>query len=352
MYSTQYGDVVQVVTPPTVYETVHALGYHHLGDLYTGDHRIKGERALKERAPARKGIPGLRAWLARHSAVLAPLLRVLPPRWQAAPKEWIPSAVPAYPAEVVIGGRVAKTNRVENVYHGGYPVKVTIAMKDTMEAKDYAPELRVCCQPPDTLPSDTRLHHLLVALLGIQVQVNAPLHAQLWDDHQHVSLGQLHSAGVWAPTIVWLSEPPADAYWQWAQASPAPLVTVTTTLPPWPWIAIAPAAVAKFKYPAECVAHSCPGKPNKGPLYYSLGTTGTVPAELGPALRTHLRGHHGDLALLAPHGLATDPLQVLAPEVKPGIWFHDPPALATLRGTVTAVDTGTTPAGMAMAGVA
>ena len=54
------------------------------------------------------------------------------------------------------------------------------------------------------------------------MQVNAPLHAQLWDDHQHVSLGQLQSAGVWVPTIMWLSEPPADAYRQWAQASPAP----------------------------------------------------------------------------------------------------------------------------------
>ena len=100
---------------------------------------------------------------------------------------------------------------------------------------------------PDALPSDTRLHRLLVALLGVQVQVNAPLHAQLWDDHHHVSLDQLRSAGVWVPTIVWMTAPPADAYWQWAQASPAPLVTVTTALPPWPWIAISPAAVAKFK---------------------------------------------------------------------------------------------------------
>ena len=158
--------------------------------------------------------------------------------------------------------------------------------------------------------------------------------------------------GVWASTIVWMSAPPADAYWQWAQTSHAPLITVTTALPPCPWIAIAPAAVAKFKYPAECVAHRCPGHPNKGPLYYSLNTAGTVPAELGPALRTHLREHHGDLALLAPHGRATDPPQVLAPQVKPGIWFHDLPVLATLRGTVAAVDAGTTQAGMAMAGVA
>ena len=55
---------------------------------------------------------------------------------------------------------------------------------------------------------------------------------------------------------------------------------------------------------------------------------------------------------MAPHGLATDPLQVLAPKVEPGIWFHYLPALATSRGTVAAVDAGTTPASMAMAGIA
>ena len=107
---------------------------------------------------------------------------------------------------------MAKTTRVETVYHGGHPIKVTTAMKDTMGAADWAPELRVCCQPPDTLRSDTRLHRLLVALLGVQVQVNAPLHAKLWDDQHHVSLAHLQSAGVWAPTIVWMSAPPAEAY--------------------------------------------------------------------------------------------------------------------------------------------
>ena len=43
---------------------------------------------------------------------------------------------------------------------------------------------------------------------------------------------------------------------------------------------------------------------------------------------------------------------MLTPEIKLGIWFHDLPALATLRGTVAAVDAGTTQAGMAMAGIA
>ena len=42
---------------------------------------------------------------------------------------------------------------------------------------------------------------------------------------------------------------------------------------------------------------------------------------------------------------------MLAPEVKPGIWFPHLPALAPLRGTVAALDAGTTQAGMATAGV-
>ena len=151
---------------------------------------------------------------------------------------------------------MAKTTQGETVYHRGGAVKATIAMKDTMEAKDWTPELRVCRQPPDTLQSDNRLHRLLVALPGVKVQVNAPPHAQLGDDHQHVSMDQLQSAGVWAPTIVWLSVQLSDTYFQWECASPTPLVTGTAVLPPWPWIAIAPAAVAKFKYPAECVAHN------------------------------------------------------------------------------------------------
>ena len=100
-------------------------------------------------------------------------------------------------------------------------------------------------------------------------------------------------------------------------------MTVTTALPPVPWIAIAPAAVALFKYPVECRAHKCPGHPKKGPLYYSLDTMGTVPAELHHALSTHLREHHGDLALLAPHGRAADPPNVLVPKAQPAIWFHD-----------------------------
>ena len=100
-YPTHCGGVVQVIIPVTIYEPVKAPGCHHLGDLYMEDNRVKRERALKERAPTRKGIPGLRARLTRHEAVVVPLLRVPPPLWRATPKDWFPGAVLAYHAQVV-----------------------------------------------------------------------------------------------------------------------------------------------------------------------------------------------------------------------------------------------------------
>ena len=90
-----------MIVPLTMYETVQALGYHHLGHPYTTYHRVVGERALKERALTRKASPGLR--LAHHSAFMLPLLRAPTRRRQAAPKAWVPSVVPMYPAEAVIG---------------------------------------------------------------------------------------------------------------------------------------------------------------------------------------------------------------------------------------------------------
>ena len=50
VFNTQFGNVTQVVVPPTIYEAVQALKYHHLIDPYVADHRVVGERALKERA--------------------------------------------------------------------------------------------------------------------------------------------------------------------------------------------------------------------------------------------------------------------------------------------------------------
>ena len=148
--------LTQVIAPPTIYETVQAVGYHYLGDLYTADHRVVGERAVKERAPTRKGIPSLRAWLACHNAILVPPLQAPTPQWQAAPKDWLPSAVPAYPAEAVIGGRVAKTTKTETVYtrghcchetrHGGR--KLGIGALGVLPAPGCAAERHQTTMPP------------------------------------------------------------------------------------------------------------------------------------------------------------------------------------------------------------
>ena len=63
VYPTQYGNVVHVITPPTVYETVQALGYHHLGDLYTGTTESKGSAPLRSgRQPARVSPALGRGW--------------------------------------------------------------------------------------------------------------------------------------------------------------------------------------------------------------------------------------------------------------------------------------------------
>ena len=313
MYPTQYGDIVQVVISPTVYKTVQPLGYHHLGDLYTEDSRVKQERALKERAPTRKGIQGLRVWLTRHAAILVPLLREPPPRWQAAPRD------PERRARVP-GGRGHRRPSGQNHPNGDHVPQGTSRQGDRgHEGYHGGGGLGAATQGMPPAPRHTTKRHKATPPLGGPSGCSSAggraLACPLWDDHHHVSLAQLQRTGVWAPTIVWMAAPPTDAYWRWAQTSQTPLVTVTAALPPCPWMAIAPAAVAKFKYPAECVAHKCPGHPNKGPLYYSLDTVGTVPAELNPALHTHLREHHGDLALLAPHGRATDPPNEVAPEV-------------------------------------
>ena len=47
--------------------------------------------------------------------------------------------------KAVGGGRVAKTTKEETVYHRGYALRVSTAMKATMETERWAPELRVCC---------------------------------------------------------------------------------------------------------------------------------------------------------------------------------------------------------------
>ena len=41
--------------------------------------------------------------------------------------------MPTYQAEVIVGGRAAKTTRMETIYHRGQPLRITAALHDTME---------------------------------------------------------------------------------------------------------------------------------------------------------------------------------------------------------------------------
>ena len=309
VYPTQYGDITQVVTCPKVYEMIQALGYRHLGDLYTLDNQIVEERALKERAPTRKGILGLRAWLARHSAVLVPLLRAPMPRWQAAPKEWILGVVPAYSTEAVVGGRAAKATKEETVYHKGYALKVSTAMKANMEAECWAPGVLPApgCGPqrhPVALPPGGRAGSTgagewtaarrAVGRPPARVLGSSPGYRGACAHHRLASRAANNSPPAVGANV---ARPPGRGDYFGAAVA----MDCRSTSP-----------VAK--YPTVCVTLKCPGHPYKGPLYYSLHTVGVLPAELQPALKTHLHENHQVLALLAPHGLATDP----PPPIHPG----------------------------------
>ena len=82
--------------------------------------------------------------------------------------------------------RVATTTKEETQHHKGCVLNVSAAMKETMEAERWVPEPRVCHERPDSMPSDTRLHCLVLALLGLYVQVQTLLQDRLWADHQHM----------------------------------------------------------------------------------------------------------------------------------------------------------------------
>ena len=55
------------------------------------------------------------------------------------------------------------------------------------------------------------------------------------------------------------------ADWEWVAQAGCTILTITSVAPPEPWIEQRVEAVAQFKYPAQCLTHSCPGHPNKGP---------------------------------------------------------------------------------------
>ena len=66
-------------------------------------------------------------------------------------------------------------------------------------------------------------------------------------------------------------DPPGRHHWEWVSVRG---VTIT----PESWIELRTEAVAPIRYPARCLAHKCPGHPNKSPLYMALHAPGALPS--------------------------------------------------------------------------
>ena len=126
------------------------------------------------------------------------------------------------------------------------------------------------------------------------MQVNAPLHTRLRNDHQDVSLDELQGMVLRAPTIVWLSDGGV-------------LATCANVACPRGCSTHHGAAVAvrshrpgrsgEVQVPRGVRGAQIFGAPVSVAPVLLPSTVGTLLAELHPALQMHLRGHHGDLAL-------------------------------------------------------
>ena len=74
-----------------------------------------------------------------------------------------------------------------------------MALEDAKATLGWAMVLPVCEQPTDDLPSHTRLHRLLMSLLGIHEHAEPPLHACLQEDLRVTTLQQLQPMARKAP---------------------------------------------------------------------------------------------------------------------------------------------------------
>ena len=142
-------------------------------------------------------------WLRQHDAVLRPLVGAPAPRWQHAPKTWSPSPMWQATTTAIISEREAKTTRERVVYQWGRAIQATTVMEDVMVVMEWSVVLPVCEQPRQALPSNPRLHRLLVSLLDIRTQAEAPLHLCLQDVLRVTTLPQLQATSTEDPTMVW-----------------------------------------------------------------------------------------------------------------------------------------------------
>ena len=81
-------------------------------------------------------------------------------------QDWAPGPIHPSPTKAIIRGHEAKTTRERVVYQRRCVVQLT-TMEDVMAVLGWAVVLPVCELPNRDLPSNTRLHRLLVSLMDI-----------------------------------------------------------------------------------------------------------------------------------------------------------------------------------------
>ena len=159
----------------------------------------------------------------------------------------------------------------------------------------------MCCQPLGTLPSDTRLHRLLVALLGVQAQVNAPLPPRVTGPSaERGGLGAHHRVDVRAPGRRILALNPGVAGLPNHRHHGVAAVSLDSH---------SPGCSGKIQVPCGVCSAQVPGAPEQGvlvlPTQYGGDSTGgarpyTRPSRPRGGAPSRVAPHRGDTLCPAP----------------------------------------------------
>ena len=144
-------------------------------------------------------------------------------------------------------------------------------------------------------------------------------------------------------TMVWHRSRPCTPYWEWVACAQHAVLTITPTLRRSRESSSGPRQLpVQVPHPAA-PNPQVPGAPSwRRPLH-------STACARGPAVGARPGSPDPPTgALRGTRKAPTAAAMYLQPRTEPGIWFHDLPLLATIRGAIVATDAGTTLAGMTM----
>ena len=107
-HNTTYGTATHVQLPRAISSVARVLGYQHLSDFYAPDGVLRNAQDLRAWAPWGRTVHMVRDWLHRHHAALQPVIGAPAPRWQQAPKDWVPGPIRPIPCTAVLEARRRK----------------------------------------------------------------------------------------------------------------------------------------------------------------------------------------------------------------------------------------------------